>query len=332
MPRITLIAETNSLLSIVMGAADTFMTANFSGSPGDENPPWFETQIVSIDGKPLTGFGNVSVTPHTSIGAVDETDIILIPGFMPLFDPKASRSQELVEWLAYQYGKGTLMCSVCTGAFLLAETGLLDGKTATTNWQFADLFQQTYPDVNLDINQLIVEDSGMISAGAVTSYLNLCLYIIEKYGSGNVAASCSKAMLIDPNRHAQTPYLTYRSQKNHGDAPILKAQEWMETNYSKSVLIDDIAQQMGMSSRNFKRRFKSATGEVPILYLQRIRIEGAKRLLETTRKTVDEIAFMAGYENSNSLRKLFKKYTSLSPNSYREKFSRRKMVIAGVPA
>ncbi len=323
MPKITLIAETNCVLSGVLGAIDTFSIANFAGAAEQENRSWFDTQIASVTGKPVTGFGDIQIIPHISVKKVEYTDIIFIPGFIPIFDSKEKGYGELIEWLKHHYDKGTLICSICTGAFLLAETGLLDRKTATTNWQFAGLFRQSYPKVNLEIHRLIVEDTGLITTGAATAYLDLCLFIIEKFGSVEQSTSCSKAMLIDPNRKTQSPYIVFNFQKKHGDKEILEAQVWMEKHYSEVVLIDEIARNFGMSPRNFKRRFKRATSDTPINYLQRIRIESAKRQLETTKNSVDEITIAVGYEDSNSFRKLFKKHTTLPPNLYRKKFSRQ---------
>jgi len=322
MPKITLIAKSNCFISGVTGAADVFAVANLQGAATNELESPFDIQIASVSGQPVSGFGNLQITPHISIGGVDDTDFILIPGLLPMFDLQSQNSRTLIKWLRDHYNKGTLIGSVCTGAFMLAETGLLDGKAATTNWQFKDLFKQSYPDVDLQIQRLIVEDRGLVSSGAATAYLDLCLYIIEKFSSKDLAASCSKSLLINPNRKAQSPYMIFSSQKNHGDTAILDAQKWMEDYYSNVVLIDEIAEKFGMSPRNFKRRFKNATGDTPINYLQRVRIESAKKQFETTRKTVSEITYTVGYEDSNSFRKLFKKYTSLSPNVYRKRFSR----------
>lgn len=324
MPKITLIAENNCMLSSITGAFEIFLTANFMKSKGKISDNLFDVHIASVTGKPVKGFGNIQLTPHYSIDEIEHSDFIMIPGIVPSIESQQKNNDKLIKWLKHHYSNGALISSVCTGAFLLAETGLLDGKTVSTNWMFADLFRKRFPNICLETEKLITEENGIITTGAATAYLDLCLYIIEKFDSQELAALCSKAMLIDPNRTAQAPYIIFNFQKNHSDSDILEAQAWMENQFSQtSVSIDKVAKHLGMSPRNFNRRFKSATGDTPNNYLQRVRIESAKRMLETTRKTVDEISYQVGYEDSNSFRKIFRKFTQLSPNLYRSKFSRR---------
>jgi transcriptional regulator GlxA family with amidase domain len=212
--------------------------------------------------------------------------------------------------------------TTCTGAFFLAETGLLDGRVATTNWSFASYFQKLYPDVNLKPERILTEDNGIICSGATTSFLDLCLYIIEKFSSSKLANRCAKSLLIEPNRRSQSPYFIFDYQKNHGDEKVLVAQSYMEEKFTETISVEALASDLGISPRHFKRRFKSATGDSPLSYLQRIRIEAAKLQLETTRESIDEITWQVGYEDSNSFRKLFKKFTGLSPREYRDRFSR----------
>jgi len=323
MTKITLFAENNCMLSCITGAFEIFLTANFLKSKNKITDNVFDIHIVSVTGKPVIGFGNIQITPHRSIEDIEHTDFIMIPGIFPSNESHQADNDQLIRWLKHHYNKGALISSVCTGAFLLAETGLLDGKTVSTNWMFADLFRKKFPNIRLETERLITEEKGIITTGAATSYLDLCLFIIEKFDSQELAALCSKALLIDPNRKAQAPYIIFNFQKNHYDSDILEAQTWMENHFSQTMVsIDKVAKHLGMSPRNFNRRFKSATGDTPNNYLQRVRIESAKRMLETTRKTVDEISYQVGYEDSNSFRKIFRKYTQLPPNVYRSKFSR----------
>jgi transcriptional regulator GlxA family with amidase domain len=311
------------MLSNITGAFEVFLAANFMKSIDKLTDNLFDIHIASVTGKPVIGFGNIQITPHRSIQEIEHTDFIMIPGIVPSNEAQQKNNDKLIQWLKHQYNKNALISSVCTGAFLLAETGLLDGKTVSTNWMFADLFRKRFPNIRLETEKLITEEDGIITTGAATAYLDLCLYIIEKFGSQELAALCSKAMLIDPNRKAQAPYIIFNFQKNHSDSDILEAQKWMENQFSQtSVSIDKVAKYLGMSPRNFNRRFKNATGDTPNNYLQRVRVESAKRMLETTRKTIDEISYQVGYEDSNSFRKIFRKYTQLSPNLYRGKFSR----------
>jgi transcriptional regulator GlxA family with amidase domain len=210
---------------------------------------------------------------------------------------------------------------MCTGVFLLAETGLLQGRIATTNWQIARKFRRRFHDVDLRPEFLLTEDNGLICTGAATAYYNLGLRIIGRYGSAELASACAKALLLDPNRDSQTPYFMLPRQREHNDHDVQKAQRYLEENFSKGVVIDEIARHVRISPRHFKRRFKQATGHAPMQYLQLVRIEAAKMKLETTRETIDEITQYIGYEDSSTFRRLFRQHTQLSPREYRDKFS-----------
>jgi len=323
MAKITLLAETNCVASAIAGTMDAFSFANLMWSylKNDGGGEMFETEIVTVDGRPVTAFGGIVLSPVKSIYEVDQTDLVLLPSFLLPFDFTDKRVQRICDWTRKFYQRGNEIASTCTGTFLLAETGLLNGRTATTNWQFAGLFRKLYPEVNLQVDRIMIEDSGLYSTGAVTAFMTLCLHIIEKYGSPDLASRCAKGLLVDPDRKSQSPYIVYDFWKDHKDKQILKAQEWIEKNYTSKFSIDDLAVTIGISPRHFKRRFKSATGETTLAYLQRLRIENAKRLLERTRETINEITWKVGYEDINSFRRLFSKHTGMSPKTYRSKFS-----------
>ncbi len=323
MAKITLLAENNCMASSIAGTIDAFSIANlwWQYLEKDVIGPLFETEIVTVDGKPVNAQGCISLSPVKSIHEVDNTDMVLIPAFLPPFDWKSERIKTICDWIREIHDKGNEIASTCTGTFLLAETGLLDGRMATTNWQFGGVFKNSYPEVNLQIEKIIVEDGGLYSTGAATAFMTFCLYLIEKYGSRNLAARCAKGLLVDPDRQTQSPYIVYDFWKEHQDEQICKAQEWIEKNYGNKFSVDEVASTVGISPRHFKRRFKSATGKTPIVYLQLLRIENAKRLLERTRKTINEITWKVGYEDINSFRRLFSKHTGMSPKNYRNKFS-----------
>jgi len=326
MVHMTLLAYPNCSISSIAGPIDAFAIANlwcrYLSRDKDECAPMFYWDIVTPDGEPVSGYGRIPIQPHRSMHDVDSTDFILIPGFLPPMEFIGNVPEELARWIRHWHDKNAMIGTTCTGTFLLAETGLLDGKVATTNWEFARYFQKLYPKVHLKPERILTVDGNLICSGATTAFLDLCLYLIEKFGSDELAARCSKALLVEPNRRSQSPYFIFDYQKHHADDKVLKAQYHMEERFAETISVDSMASDLGISPRHFKRRFKSATGDSPLIYLQRLRIEAAKQKLETTQETVNEITWQVGYEDSNSFRRLFKKHTGLSPREYRERFAR----------
>lgn len=327
MVHLTFLAYPNCSMSGISGPIDAFSIANLwcglERGFDTECRPLFEWDIVTTDGNPVQGRGRITIQPTGSIHDIDSTDCILIPGLLPPLDCIVGNvPKELAAWLHHQYDQHTMIGASCTGAFLLAETGLLAGKIATTNWAFAGYFKKLYPDVRLKPDRILTQDSGLICSGATTSFLDLCLYLIEKFGSEELAARCSKSLLVERNRCSQSPYFLFDYQKNHTDGKVLKAQTRMEKQFPETISIETLAQDLGVSPRHFKRRFKKATGDSPLTYLQRVRIEAAKQKLETTTETIHEITCQVGYEDTNSFRRLFRKHTGLSPREYRDRFSR----------
>ncbi len=317
--KITFIAAENCLASGIAGLLDMFAIANmWQASLSGGSEPLFATEIVSADGRPMLSSGCIQLLPHRSLTEATDTAFVIIPPFIPLPDSKAV-NKPLQNWLVARHEKKTPIAALCTGAFLLAETGLLNGRTATTNWHFARKFRRSFPKVRLDIDRLITEEDGLLCAGAATAQYNLGLRIIGRYGSKELAAICAKALLIDPRRDSQTPYFMHRREDHH-DAEMLKAQRYFEENYDRNIRIDEVANHVRLSPRHFKRRFQNATGCSPISYLQMVRIEVAKQKLESTLESIEEITRQIGYEDSSTFRRLFKSQTKLSPREYRDKF------------
>jgi transcriptional regulator GlxA family with amidase domain len=326
MAHITLLVYPNCSLSSIFGPMDALAIANLWQKALDRDKqdaaPLFSWDIVSIDGQPVEGFGGVSIKPYRSIREVKETDFILLPAFLPPFDFIGKVPGELLAWLHHFHSQNTLIGATCTGTFLLAETGLLNGRAATTNWVYARNFNELYPGVRLEQERILCLDGGLITSGATTSFLDLCRYLIKKFGSEELAFCCAKSLLADSSMRSQSPYFIFDFQKNHSDDKILEAQARMEGNLTQTFSLDELATGLGISPRHFKRRFKRATGDSPLAYLQRLRIEAAKQKLETTRERIEEITSQVGYEDSNSFRRLFRKFTGLSPREYRERFTR----------
>jgi transcriptional regulator GlxA family with amidase domain len=326
MARMTFLAAEGCLFSGISGLIDAFSIANlwYRALNKDRSDSLFETEIVTVKGEMVSAHGGIRVHPDGALEDVNQTDLILIPAFLPVDQPLTQKAGEISEWLIDRYQRRTNIAAMCTGTFMLAETGLLNGKIATTNWQFARRFQRRYPKVHLRMDRILTEEARLICTGAATSMYNLGLHLIRSFGSEELASVCSKALLVDPNRDSQSPYSIFSVRKDHGDGSILETQEWMQEHYADNITIDAIAREAGISPRHFKRRFRKATGDSPLGYLQNLRMEAAKRKLETTLDNVNEITFQIGYEDSSTFRRLFKRYTGISPRAYRDKFSQSK--------
>ncbi|MBN1473877.1 MAG: helix-turn-helix domain-containing protein [Syntrophaceae bacterium] len=321
MKKISILAIHNTIATSVAGPMDVFFQAgqlwnHINGVPLE---PHFDVEIVSTNGAPVKCLNNIYIKPHRAMDEVDKTDLILIPSITDI-EKTINHSTEILSWLADRHRQGTNIASVCTGAFLLAETGLLDGKTATTHWGFVDLFRQRYPRVLLKPERLITDEDTLYCAGALSAGIDLSFYLVEKFCGHEIAIQCSKALLHDMGRHTQAPYSVFSFQKKHADEAIRQAQQWLENNYTRQIDMNDVAKIHGMSRRTFERRFKKATGDTPLLYLQRTRVEAAKRVMETQRGTFEELSYLLGYENSSHFREIFKRHTGLLPTEYQHKF------------
>lgn len=320
---ISLWVENGCLSSCVTTMLDAFTIANIwhqNLSGKEEVEPLFDPHIVSTDGKPVIAQGNLRMEAEMAVEEVEQADCVVLSPLLPNVTPFPDNLERLRQWLLRLRTSKTTIATVCTGTFLLAEMGLLDGKKATTNWQYARLFQRNYPSVHLQSDYMLTEDDNLICSGAATSIYNLSIHLIKKFGSQQLAATCSKALLVDTNRVSQTPYTLSMPLRHHGDKQVLKAQQLIERNYATIGRIDDIARMVGISPRHFKRRFKKATGDLPLNYLRQVRIDAAKERLETTRETIDTITQSVGYNDTSSFCRLFKKYTQVSPMAYRDKF------------
>ncbi|MDJ0781795.1 MAG: helix-turn-helix domain-containing protein [Desulfosarcinaceae bacterium] len=301
---------------------DAFAIANLwhQAFTNDRSKNLFETEILTTDGAPVKALGDIPVLPHGGIDLAATTECLVVAPVLPNVTPMPADLGILGAWIRELRRIKTPIATVCTGTFILAELGLLDGKTATTNWQYARMFQRRYPKVKLTPNFMLTEADGILCTGAATAVYHLALHFIRIFGSNRLATTCSKALLVDPNRNSQTPYVLSSPLRNHGDDQILMAQQYIETHYATIESVDTLAKTVGISPRHFKRRFKSATGEPPGKYLQRIRIEAAKDRLETTRDGIEEITWAVGYRDVSSFSRLFKQHTEISPRAYREKF------------
>ena len=324
MLKIAMMAYDNCLLSGIAGQLDLFTIANweFRRLQPQAKEPFCQHEIVTVDGAAVTSFNRMPVLPKRALVACQDADLILVPGMMGRPD-RLLEQPEVLDWLRQQAKRGAVIASACSGAFLLAEAGLLDGCAATTHWQLAERFRQRYPKVDLQIDRLLIEGSGYLCAGGTSAHQDLALHLVEKFGSVALAKACARMMLIDNSRREQAPFVSFRARKGHGDTPILKVQQWLDGNYRGKVVVKELALLSGLHERTFLRRFRKATGDAPLEYLQRLRIEQAKRLLAGSKQPLDPITRAVGYEDVSSFRRLFKQVVGLSPTVYRQRFSTR---------
>ncbi len=287
-----------------------------------EREPVFDIHLVGLTGEIRQTTGLFTVNPDVIIDDVDKTDLIIIPALFGDQKKAVERNKEFLPWIIEQYKSGAEIASFCIGSFFLAATGLLEGKRCTTHWRFANDFRKMYPEANLLDDKIMTEDTGIYTSGGAYSYLNLLLYLIEKFAGREVAVLISKSFMIDIDRNSQSPFIMFRGQKEHEDVQIRKAQEFIESNYQDKITVEQLASMLALSRRNLERRFKKATANTVVEYIQRVKIEAAKMSLETSMENVSDIMYKVGYTDTKAFRTTFKKITGLSPIQYRNKYNR----------
>lgn len=291
--------------------------------------PLFKVQLIGLAADTPVYNGMFSVHADELINNIYRTDLIIIPALDGNPCVTVENNKDFVPWIIKQHNNGAEVASLCVGAFLLAATGLVNGKQCATHWMAASDFRKTYPEVLLVEDKIITDENGIYSSGGAFSYLNLILYLIEKYAGRDIAVFCSKAFQIDIDRQSQSPFIMFKGQKDHEDEPIRKAQEFIESNFDDKISVDHLASMFALGRRNLERRFKKATSNTVVEYIQRVKIEAAKMSLETSRENVNEVMYKVGYTDTKAFRTTFKKFTGLSPVQYRNKYNRdlRDMII-----
>lgn len=328
------------LTSTIVGIVDTLAVANalWASQHREEEgstQPLFSWRVESPDGRPIKAATGLILPVDGKIGGRGRSDAVVVVGtfvgkglasFNDHLDSLLPRLQLLVAALHREHGGGALVASVCSGAFLLAEAGLLQGRRATTHWALADALQTRYPHVMVCGDEVLTEQDGVICSGAMTSYLNLALQLVERFAGAAFAAAVGKLMLIDSKRISQASYrsLTVQAQQPHGDPLVTKAQTMLEKRLKIGIRLGDLAESLAVSERTLSRRFQQALGQTPIAYLQTLRIDYAKRLLETSRLSVEAVGEKVGYGDLSTFRRLFKRETGLTPKDFQKRFSRRK--------
>ena len=284
---------------------------------------WFEVSLMSIDQEKIVYNNGFDITCTTTLETVEDVDVVIVPAMVGNFSLLIKDHAPFIEWMKSQYQKGTALCSTCSGAFFVAATGHLDGKEATTSWFASNDFRSLFPNVKLMDEKIIVDNGTIITGGATMSFQNLCIYLIEKYYGAEIGNYASKMFLVEKGKSSQLTYAIFSAQKEHKDAEILKSQHFIEQNAAEKLVISTLAKHSAMAERTFIRRFKNATGNMPSEYIQRVKVELAKKLLENDKNSVSEICYKTGYEDQSYFRNVFKKYTGLTPVDYKKQFTFR---------
>ncbi|HZV69109.1 MAG TPA: helix-turn-helix domain-containing protein [Saprospiraceae bacterium] len=290
-------------------------------------PPLFRVQLVGLTKETTLSGGSFTAHADVLIDEVKNTDLIIIPAVDGDIQKAIEANREFLPWITKHYKNGAEVASLCLGAFILASTGLLDGRKCATHWMAANQFRKMFPDVNLVTEQIITDEQGMYSSGGAFSYQNLILYLIEKYAGRDLAILSAKVFAIEIDRANQSPFIMFQGQKEHGDEPIRNAQEFIENNFQEKITVDDLASRLALGRRNLERRFKKATSNTVVEYIQRVKIEAAKKSFETTRKNINEIMYDVGYNDTKAFRTIFRKITGLSPIEYRSKYNKESIVV-----
>ena len=284
-------------------------------------PPLFKVQLVGLSKEVRLNKGLFTINTDGVLQDLKKTDLIIIPALSGDLKTALKLNEDFIPWIVAQYHKGAEVASLCIGAFLLASTGLLNGKECSSHWIMADQFREMFPEVNLVDGRIVTEQQGLYSSGGATSYWSLLLHLVEKYAGREMAITASKVYALEINRKSQSPFIMFNGQKKHEDEPIKQAQEFIENNVTEKISVENLASKYAIGRRHFERRFKSATNNTPVEYMQRVKIEAAKKLFETSRKNVNEVMYDVGYSDSKAFRTIFKKITGLSPIEYKNKYN-----------
>jgi len=322
MKKITILLLDQMYASTATGPMEVFRSAGLLWNflTGTERDPRFRVTTASADGRPVNCDGGIQIRPNTSLQDVGETDLIFVPAAWVSLDGVVELNTHVVRWLKKRSDRGVAVASVSAGVGLVAAAGLLDGKRATTHWGLAERFRQKYPRVKWMPELMVTEDRGFFCGGGVNASLDLSIYLVERFCGHEIAMQTAKALLIETGRAWQSGFAIIPLKTDHRDDAISNAQEWMHKNFAKTFSLEDLARRIGMSVRNFVRRFKQATGDSPLGYLQKLRVAAAKRMLESNHRGMQEISDAVGYQDIAFFRALFQRHTGVSPSAYRDRF------------
>jgi transcriptional regulator GlxA family with amidase domain len=322
MKTVSILVPESSVPQAIADPQYLFSTVNqFLMASGKQ--PLFHVQLVGFSKEVKLNAGLFSVHVDKQLDEVEQSDLVFIPALFGDMQQAIEKNKTLIPWINDQYQKGAEVASLCVGAFLLASTGLLDGKKCSTHWGFSSEFRQLFPAVELVDGSIVTEENRIYSSGGANSYWNLLLHLLEKYTDREIAILASKYFAIDIDRNSQAAFAMFKGQKEHNDEVIKKAQAYIEENIQARISVESLADQYGVGRRTFERRFKTATNNSVLEYIQRIKIESAKRCFESSRKNINEVMYDVGYTDTKAFRTIFKKVTGLTPLEYRNKYSKQ---------
>lgn len=308
-------------LSSIVGAYKIFSRANTHCRDAGKSDI-FKIELAGLSDEISFYGGLFSARPHKSIDEIEHTDLIIVPSLNHNYQQAIECNGSMIKWIGQQYQNGARVASICTGAYLLAAAGILDGKSCSTHWSAADDLKIRYPKINVEPDQLITDELGIYTNGGAYSFLNLILYLVEKYYDRKTAIFCSKVFQIELDRNCQSLFMIFNGQRSHHDELIKKAQLYIESRLDQKLSIEHLAAIFTVGRRNFDRRFIKATGNTPIEYIQRVKVEAAKKAFETSRKTINEVMYEVGYSDLKAFREVFRKITGLSPLDYRNRYNK----------
>jgi transcriptional regulator GlxA family with amidase domain len=325
MKNISILVPETAIMEAIADPRYMFTAANhFLAAEG--KPPLFNVQLVGLKKNVKLMDDLATIHADKTIDEVDKTDLIFIPAISGDIKTAIEKNKSYIPWIVDQHSKGAEVASLCIGAFLLASTGLLSGKKCSTHWLSAGEFREMFPDVDLVDGSIISEENRIYSSGGANSYWSLLLYLLEKYTSRETAILASKFFAVDIDRDSQNKFMMFKGQRNHSDEQVKKAQDYIENNIEEKITVDALSEMVAVGRRTFERRFKIATNNSILEYIQRVKVEAAKRSLETSRKNINEVMYDVGYTDTKAFRELFKKITGLTPIEYRNKYNKLAMV------
>lgn len=322
MKHVSIVVPTGGALTGIEVARHIFAEVNdYLVNEGQE--PLFNVKLVGAWPAIQLNNGLFTIQVDATIHNTWKTDLIIIPALHVNVAENVNNNKDLVEWIRQQYLKGAEVASLCVGAFLLAKTGLLNGKQCTTHWKAAATFQDLYPEVTLVKEKIITDEKGLYSSGGSLSMVNLLVYLVEKYAGRDAAIYCAKFFQVDLERTAQLPFIIFQGQKEHTDDSVKQAQEFIENNFQQKIKVDQLAEMLAVGRRSLERRFKKATSNTMNEYIQRVKIEAAKKHLEASHRKINDIMYDVGYSDTKTFRNSFKLVTGLLPNEYRNRYNKK---------